>query len=131
MKKHLLFLMLLGCGSIATVQAQSLRNNNAQIEMAAIQVDVGPSGSGYYNDGFYDNCQVWAGPGWYYGFWFNAEPTYYNWCGTRYYRYGYYPYYRRGYGYGWFGRGHGGRGWGGGHRGGHGGGHRGGGGRHH
>lgn len=124
--------MLFAIAAVSTVQAQSLRNNNAPIEVAAIQVDVGPSGyyDGYYNDGFYDNCMVWSGPGWYYGFWFNAEPTYYNWCGTRYYRYGYYPYYRRGYGYGWFGRGwrggHGGHGF----RGGHGGGHHGGG-RHH
>lgn len=138
MQKYLLVLTLFAVGAVATASAQSLRNNNAPIEGAAVQIDVG--GDGYYDDGdcedcydygYYNDGVVWVGPGWYYGNYFYDEPAFWGWRRN---------YYWRGHGHGWRHHGgHGGGHWhgggghwhgGGGHHGG-GGGHHGGGGGHH
>lgn len=43
----------------------------------SVEVDVGTSDD--YDD---DSYQVWAGPGWYYGNWYDDENAYYGWLDT-------------------------------------------------
>lgn len=94
------------------------------MDAAAVQVQVGPGYDDEYCDdcydyGYWNDGVVWAGPGWYYGYWFANEPAFWGWRRN---------YYWRGHGHGWHHGGHHG-GWHGGHHGGghHGGGHHGGG----
>lgn len=94
------------CGSFSSLSAVSVRT-------PVVSVDVGggyprPGYYVYYDDAYY---QVWVGPGWYYGVWFDNEAAYYDWLDNRFYTvvwagpgwyYGYwfesegdYDYYRR------------------------------------
>jgi len=53
----------------------------ATVRAPGVAVDVGRPRGYYY---YYDNpsYQGWAGPGWYYGYWFDTPDTYYYWLNS-------------------------------------------------
>ncbi len=56
----------------------------ASVRAPGVQVDVGgPYGYYYYYDNAY--YQAWAGPGWYYGIWFDYPDDYYYWLNNGFY----------------------------------------------
>lgn len=56
----------------------------ASVRAPGVQVDVGgPYGYYYYYDNAY--YQAWAGPGWYYGIWFDHPDDYYYWLNNGFY----------------------------------------------
>lgn len=58
-------------------------------QQAQIEIEVGPEDDDYDDDYYYDEDgpQIWIGPGLYYGFWFENEYDYHNWCRNNYHNY--------------------------------------------
>lgn len=79
MKKYLVVCAAAIClnGVSASLHAVSVRGPGVDLDVS------GPYG--YYY--FYDNpsYQAWAGPGWYYGIWFEDADDYYYWLSNNFY----------------------------------------------
>jgi hypothetical protein len=61
------------CGSLLALAVYS---QNA-LYADSVQIDVGDNQCYYYDD---DRCgDIWYGPGFYYGVWFDSEPNYWEW----------------------------------------------------
>lgn len=77
MKNHMLWLGFLIIG-VSVHSKQSV---------ADIQIEIAPFGEDdYYDDDFDEGeFQIWIGPGFYYGLWFDSPYVYRDYCRRRYY----------------------------------------------
>lgn len=81
MKKYFLLTAAILClkGLTTTLEAGGVHGPVIDVEVG------GPYPYGYYY--YYDNAyyQAWAGPGWYYGIWFDFPNDYYYWLNNNFY----------------------------------------------